>query len=276
LAQCKKIGSPDAPANALKLKNHLPEVRRMALEIPQSARQSARLAVLALSLGVLSGCQGLIGNPSNSQVRIIDVSPGAPSLDIYQSHSALAHSLGFGTMTSYVPVTPGTYTIAANSAGTEQVISAAKGTFLPAAQYTVLIGGDIAAHPRQFTLKDQNQPAPPGQIALRFIGQAVRIGAVDIYLVPPGQTLADAKPVVTNMNLGANTGYRNIPTGTYTIIMLPAGTIPTGATLPAYTGAQVDYTDGSARTMILIDQLLVSGYHLQVITADDYDPPSTR
>jgi Domain of unknown function (DUF4397) len=232
-----------------------------------------QLAVLTAALGVLTGCQGLISNPSNSQVRIIDVSPDAPSLDIYQSHDALAYSLGFGTITSYVPITPGTYTIAANSTGTAQVISTARGTFLPGTQYTVLIGNP-SANPQQLTLKDQNQPAPPGQIALRFIGQATRIGAVDIYLVPPGQTLTDVKPLTTNVNLGANTGYLNIPTGTYTALMLPAGTTPTETTLPAYTGTQVAYSDGSAHTIILIDQLLVSGYHLKVITADDYDPPS--
>ena len=247
----------------------------MPLKILQSVQQAAYLAALALSLGVLSGCQGLNSNLSSSQVRIIDVSPDAPSLDIYQSHSAIAYSLGFGTVTSYVPVTSGTYSIEANSTGTAQVVSAAKGTFLPSTQYTVLIAnGDVTASPRQLTLKDQNQPAPSGQIALRFVDQATRTGPVDIYLVHPGQTLTGTKPAVSNVILGANTGYLNVPTGTYTAVMVPAGTIPTGATGPAYTGTQVAYTEGSAHTLILIDQLLVSGYHLQIITADDYDPPS--
>ncbi len=231
--------------------------------------QSAALALAALI--ALTGCQGLMGNSSRSQVRIIDVSPDAPSLDIYQSHEALAYSLGFGTITSYVPVTPGTYNIAANSTGTAQVVSAARETFLPSTQYTVVIGN---TDPQQLTLKDQNQPTPSGQIALRFIGEAPRAGAVDIYLVLPGQTLADAKPIVTNVSVGTNTGYLRVTTGTYTILMLPTGTIPSGTAAATYAGTQVSYADGSARTVILIDQRQVSGYHLQVITADDYDPPS--
>lgn len=249
----------------------------MPLKIRQPVHQAVCLTAVAALLGALSGCQGIIGNPSlsssSSQVRIIDVSPASPALDIYQGRDVLAYGLGFGTITSYVPVAPGAYTLAANSTGTAQVVSAAKGTFLPATQYTVLIG-DTAAGPQQLTFKDQNQPAPPGQIVLRFIGQATRIGPVDIYLVPPGQTFGDARPAVTNITLGTNTGYLNIPTGTYTIVMLPTGTIPTGTTIPVYTGSQAAYPDGSARTIILIDQLLVSGYHLQVITATDYDPPS--
>lgn len=232
-----------------------------------------QFVVLTVALVVLTGCQGLVSRPSSSQVRIIDVSPDAPNLDIYQSHDALAYSLVFGTITSYVPVTPGTYTIVANSTGTTQVISSAKNTFAPSTQYTVLIG-NTATNSQQLTLKDQNQPAPSGQIDLRFIGQAPRAGAVDIYLVPPGQTLTDARPIATNVNMGVNTGYLSVPTGTYTIVMVAAGANPAGTIPPAYAGTQVSYADGSARTIVLIDQRQVSGYHLQVIAADDYDPPS--
>ena len=249
----------------------------MPLKTRQPARQAARLAILAAALGLLSGCQGIGSlslSQSGSQVRIIDVSSASPALDIYQGHDALAYNLGFGTITSYVPVAPGTYSLAANSTGTAQTVSAAKGTFLPASQYTVLIG-DTAAGPQPLTLKDQNQPAPRGQIALRLIDQAERVSPVDLYLVPPGQTFADARPIAANIVFGANTGYLNVPTGTYTLIMLPAGTIPTETTIPAYTGTQVVYADGSARTIILIDQLQVSGYRLQAITAADYDPPAT-
>lgn len=249
------------------IKGLSPNERRMSLK----PCQPAALALAALI--ALTGCQGLIGAPSSSQVRVIDVSPDAPSLDIYQSHDALAYSLGFGTITSYVPVTPGTYTIAANSTGSGQVVSSTKNTFLPSTQYTVLIG-NTAANPQQLTLKDQNQPAPSGQIALRFIGQAPRSGPVDIYLLPKGQTFTDARPVATNVSLGANTGYLSVPTGTYSIVMLPAGTPSLGSTPAAYVGTQVAYADGSARTIILIDQRQISGYHLQIITANDYDPPS--
>lgn len=230
----------------------------------------AHLTALGTALGLLTGCQGISGNSSNSQVRIIDVASDAPSLDIYQSHSAVAYSLGFGTVTSYIPVAPGTYTIAANSTGTSQVVSSVNGSFLPATQYTILIGDGGSAH--QLTLKDQNHPASPGHIALRFIHQALHAGAVDIYLVPPGQTLADVRPIATNIDLGANTGYLNIPTGTYTALMLAAGTIPAHTTVPLYTGTQVNYADGTARTLLLIDQRLVGGYRPQVITANDYDP----
>ena len=238
------------------------------MSLPYIVRQAARFTAAAAIVGTLAGCQGIAGSASLSQVRIIDASPDAPGLDIYQGSDALAYNLGLGTITSYVPIAPGTYTTAAASAGTRQVLSSSKATFAASSQYTVLIGNS-AAGPQHLVLKDQSQPAPPGQIAIRFINQAARISAVDVYLVPAGQKLAAVTPVVTGHSFGANTGYLNIPTGTYTLVMAPAGTA-----VASYAGAQVTYPGGAARTIILIDQQLITTPGLQVITANDYDSPT--
>lgn len=243
------------------------------MSINHFVRQVARFTSIAAFAAALTGCQSIAGNSSLSQVRIIDASPDAPGLDIYQGTSALAYNLGFGTITSYIPITPGTYTIAANSAGTKEVLSSSKATFGVSSQYTVLIGNS-AASLQQLVLKDQSQAAPSGQIALRFIDQATRISAVDVYLVPSGQKLTAVTPVVTGLVFNVNTGYLNIPTGTYTLVMVPTGTVPTSTTIATYTGPQVTYSAGAARTIILIDQQLITTPGLQVITADDFDSPS--
>jgi hypothetical protein len=235
-------------------------------------RRTARFVSVAATLGILSGCQAIVSSPPLSQVRVITASPDAPALDIYQGDNALTFNLGSGTITSYIPLAPGTYTINAETAGSRQILSAAKATFAPSAQYTVLIGNS-AASLQQLTLTDQSQPAPSGQISLRFINQATRTSAVDIYLVPAGQKLTTVTPVITGVAFGANTGYLNIPAGIYTLVMLPGGTVLNSTTVPTYTGAQVTYSAGAVRTIILIDQQLVTTPGLQVITADDFDSP---
>ena len=232
-----------------------------------------RFASAIALLGTLSGCQAIVSSPVLSQLRIIDASPDAPGLDIYQNSAVLAYNLGFGTITSYVPLDPGTYTISAKSAGSSQVLSSAKGTLGASSQYTVLIGNSSASL-QETILKDQSQAAPSGQIALRFISQATRVSPMDIYLVPAGQKMISVVPLVTNISFATNTGYLNIPTGAYTIVMVPAGTIPTSTTVATYIGPQVTYNGGSARTIILIDQQLVTTPGLQVITAVDYDSPT--
>jgi len=236
-------------------------------------RRSASIASIAAFLTILSGCQAIVSTAPLSQVRIVTASPDARALDIYQGDTALTFNLGSGTITSYIPIARGTYTINAEASGSRQVLSTAKATFAPSAQYTVLIG-NAAANLQQLTLTDQSQPAPAGQISLRFIDQATRVNAVDIYLIPAGQKLAAVTPVVTSFVFGANTGYLNIPSGTYSLVILPAGTVPISTNAATYAGAQVNYPTGAARTIILIEQQLVTTSSLQVITADDFDSPA--
>jgi Domain of unknown function (DUF4397) len=240
----------------------------------KSFHLAARLAAAITILVTLTGCQAIVSSAPQAHVRIINATPDAPRLDLYQDSNALAFNLDFGTVTSYIQLAPGAYNITANTAGTRQVLSAAKTTFTTAGQYTVLIG-NTAASLQQLTLADQSQPAPPGQTALRFISQATRAGAIDIYLVPSGQKISSVTPLVTGFAFGANTGYINVPAGTYSLAMLPAGTSPAGSTIATYAGPQVTYSSGAARTVILIDSPLVSTPGIKVITANDFDPPGT-
>lgn len=243
------------------------------MSLTHLVRKAGRFVAFASVAAALSGCQGIVNTPTMSQVRIINASPDAPGLDIYQNSTAIAYNLGFGTITSYVPIDPGIYTTTAMAAGTKQVLSSSKTTFVTASQYTVLIG-NVAASLQQLTLKDQSQPAPSGQVALRFIDQATRIAAVDIYLIPSGSKLTDVTPLYTDLSFGINTGYLNIPVGTYSLVMVPTGTIPNSTTVATYTGPQVTYSSGSASTIILIDQQLLTSPGLQVITAPDYVSPT--
>jgi len=233
------------------------------------ATRTARLTALAILAAGLAGCQSMAGTPQLSQVRVIDASPDAPALDIYQNSQAGLYNIGFGTVSSYIPVAPGAYTHAAFTAGTQQQLAAIRGTFATNGQYTIL-AGNIAANLQMTVLKDQSAPAPTGQTALRFLGQATRGGAVDIYLLPPGFSLSGASPVATGVGFGSNTGYINAPSGTYSILAFPTGAVPS-ATTPTFTGSQVSYPATSVHTVLLIDQK-PSG--LQTITADDYDSPS--
>ena len=236
---------------------------------------AARLGGMAMLLGALPGCQNITGSVSVSQVRIIDASPDAPGLDIYQAGTALAYNLGFGTVTSYVSIGPGISTISADTTGTKQQLTTARGTFAASAEYTVLIG-NVAADLGETVLTDQSGPAPSGEISVRFLDQATRFSTgVDVYFVPSGSTVATVSPILTNVIFGTNSGYINVPTGAYTLVLLPTGTMPVATTIPIYTGAKVTYAAGAARTLILLDQQVITDPGFQVITADDYDSPST-
>jgi Domain of unknown function (DUF4397) len=236
------------------------------------ATRTARLSALAVLVATLAGCQGISGIQPTSQVRVIDVSPDAPALDIHQNSAAALYNVAFGTVSSYIAVPAGPYTHAAYSAGTQQQLAAVRGTFSTGNQYTVL-AGNVAANLQMTVLKDQSYPAPTGEVALRFLDQTTHPGAVDIYLLSPGSATSSVAPLVTAATFGTNTGYIDAPAGTYSIVAFPTGTVPTSAAAPTYTGSQITYPSGSVRTIILIDQPAATPA-LQIITADDYDAAS--
>ena len=250
----------------------------------RSRKRAINLAAVATLSLVLPGCQSVTGNPYVAEIRIIDASLDAPGIDVYQGPNILAYNLGLGTITTYVATSPGTYGIIADTAGTKQQLVTASGTLLNGGQYTVLIGNYLNSL-QEVILKDQSTPAPTGQMNVRFVDQATRAGALDLYMVPAGSTIATVKPALTNITFNVNSGYFNItfnvnsgyfniPAGAYTLVALPTGTLPTASTTTAYTGPSVTYSSGSARTFVLVDQQVITTPGIQVVIGDDYDSPS--
>ncbi len=225
----------------------------------------------ALLCGLLfTGCQSLSSRSSYANVRVIDVSPEDRTLDIYQGSNAVAYNLSSGTVTSYVPVVPGSANFTVSTAGSRQVLSSLDGTFTPGAHYTVLVR-NTAATMQQTLLADHEQPAPTAAPVLRFINEAQRTGAVDIYLVPTGQKLASVSPAVTNLQPGVRAGYIVVPVCTCTAIVLPAGAVASAASIATLTSAHINFVSGSTRSLILLDPH-TGDSDLQVITTLDADP----
>ena len=246
----------------------------MGASNPTLGRHAARLGAVALALVSLSGCQSIDVNSSNAaQLRMIDASSDVPGLDFYENNNAaLAYNLGFGTVTSYVPMNPGAYTISAESAGTRTTLVATSASLAAQKTYTALVG-NVDANLQETILQDQNQPAPSGEIAVRFLDQATKVGAIDVYLIPSGGSLMNTAALVTNINFQGNTGYINIPAGTYAIAVVPTGTVPVSTTTTLLTGSQVGYTAGAVRTVVFIDVKVTTTPAVQAVIADDYDTP---
>jgi hypothetical protein len=230
------------------------------------------LAFAALASLSLVGCQSVTGSTTISQIRIIDASPDAPGLDFYEGTVPVSFNLGFGNVTSYIQIAPGSYSFSADSTGTKLALASASATLAASNQYTLLVS-NVAASIQTTILKDQSSPAPGGQIALRFLDESVAIGAVDIYLVPNGTAITAVAPILTNQTFTANSGYVNVPVGSYKIVIFPTGTTPIATTVAIYTGATVTYSSSSAATVILLDNKILNAPALQVVTAQDYASP---
>jgi hypothetical protein len=226
---------------------------------------------VAASTMMLSGCQSIQStNTQVAEIRFIDASPDItlPGLDFYLNGTVAIYNVGYKSYSSYIPVTPGTYTLAAKATGTTQTLTSSAGTLANGHTYSFVVGSQLASLSATL-LQDQTTSAPSGEISIRLIDQASKVGAVDVYAIPAGATLITTMPIRTNLNFGDNTGYFSIPANTYTIAVLPAGTQPIANTITLYTGPATGYTAGAVDTFFLTDQQIVTTPGLQVFSVPD-------
>jgi len=238
------------------------------------SRHAFRLGAAALAVSALSGCQSIDVNSSNAaMVRVVNASVDSTGFDYYTGKTAIVYNLGFSYNTTYVPLNPGTQTITTDQTQTTQVLASVAAGLGSQKSYTV-ITGNVAANLQETVFLDQNFAAPSGEIAVRIINEATRIGPVDIYLVASGGKLSNALPIATGVAFGANTGYIDVPVGTYAVAVLPTGT-PPGTSTSLFTGAQVSYPTGDATTVVVIDTPLTTNPAANALVLNDFQPPTT-
>lgn len=249
-------------------------------KLTRGARALVLLCVFVLLVASMMGCGQVNGSSQTqyAQLRVIDTSASAGGLDIRVGTSVLSSNIGFGSVVNYTPVLPGTYTLLADQAGSSTVLASIRGSLAAGTLYTLLIGNTSAGLQAQL-LTDQSQPAPGSQSLVRIIDQASQIGTVDIYFIPQGGTLLTTKPVATAVTFSSIVNYLSVPTNTYQVVLLPAGTVPvaatatTPATVALYSSAATSFPAGSARTIVLLDTQITVTPAVQVITVSDYDSP---
>lgn len=230
---------------------------------------AAAVVSLAAALA-LSACQTVATYTQPSLVRVIDASYVAPAVNVEVAGQLLAANLGQGAITPYG-------TEEANAAAAIDVtastggatLATTSGTLLAGEQYSVFLT-DNGVAPYGYavtTLDDQQTPAASGHSAFRFLNQAAKTGAVDIYMVPEGTTFADAAPLVTNLPVGGTAGYISFASQTVTMVVTP-----TGLTTPHYTFTPMTLIGGEVRTVLLMDSQLTTNPAVQITVADDAGP----
>jgi hypothetical protein len=239
-------------------------------------RYALRLGAAALAVSALSGCQSIDVNSSNAAlVRVFNASPDSQGFDYYVGKTAIVYNVGFGAFNlGYVSLPPGTQTITTDQTSTTQVLAAVNASLGSQKNYTV-ITSNMAANLQETVFADQNTAAPSGQIAVRVINEATRIGAVDIYLVPSGGKLSTTLPFATGIAFNMNSGYIDIPAATtYSVAVVPTGTTPSSSTT-LFNGSQACFTTGCVDTFMVIDTPLTTSPAANAVVLTDFVPATT-
>lgn len=226
---------------------------------------------LALALAVaLSGCENVAGYTQPTLVRVIDASYIAPAANVTVENTLIASNIGQGTITPYGTLAASNGALIKVTAATGgATLVAADGTLLAGHQHSILLTDNGAASNGYVVtvLEDQQIQAAGGHSAFRFLNQAPKTGAVDVYMVPSGATLADSIPIVTGVAVGATTGYISFPSQTVTMVITP-----TGVLTPKYTSTGMTLLGGEVRTVLITDTQLTSNPPVQVSMANDAGP----
>jgi len=241
--------------------------------VAQFIRRREIVFVIPLSLAAafaLSACENVAIYTQATAVRVIDASYIAPAANFVVEGQLLAANVGSETITAYGTLTP-------NAAASIEMLSTvgnvplltSSGPLLAGNQYSIFVSDSVGTTTAYVMsiLQDQQTPAPTGRSDFRFLNQAELTGAVDIYMVPAGTTVANAIPLVANLPVGGPVSYVSFPSQTVTMIVTP-----TGMTTPAYTSTSIQLIGGEARTVLIMDSKLTSNPPVTVTMADDAGP----
>lgn len=234
----------------------------------RTRRALALLSVGSLAAAVgLSSCTNVTGFSQPSLVRVIDASFIAPAVNIYVENTLFAGNVGEGYISNYGTVTPSLAApIKVTQATGGAALVTASGTLNPGAQHSVFLT-DNGSTPTEYSvtvLEDQQIAAAAGHSAFRWLNQAPRTGAVDVYMVPGSATLAGSIPLCTNLAVGATCGYVSFASQAVTMVITPTGT-----TTPKFTSTALGLTGGEVRTVVIVDSQLTSDPPVQVVIAKD-------
>jgi hypothetical protein len=232
-----------------------------------------RLAVAAVAAWVLAfsltACENVSTYTQPTLVRVIDASYTAPAVNVTVNGALIAANIGQGAITAYGPLPASNSAIIdVNATGVTgpPVLMGNDYQFVAGDQYSVFLI-DSATAPRgyQFSvLQDQQVAAPTGHSSYRFLNQAINTGAVDVYMIPPGATLAKSIPLIAALPVNGTPTYINFISQTVTMVITP-----TGLTTPSYTSAPIGLTGGEVRTVLIVDNQLANDPPVTVFIGND-------
>jgi len=217
------------------------------MRLGRLGRPGRRLVLLAAVTALLGGpvaaaAPAASAAASQGWVRCADLSPGAAE-DVYlypfgnPSHPIVLMHEAYGSVSAYMPVSVGQYTLAMRPVGAPASSPPSVSTsFMVSAgtNYTVASLGSATSR-RLKVLQDQ-MAAPPGQALVRVIQASVKQSQVTVSVGP--DTLA------RQLAFGSASAYQAVAAGTRTVTFRAAGG---NVSMPVVLAA------GSVHTIVVLD-----------------------
>ncbi|WP_458207994.1 DUF4397 domain-containing protein [Haladaptatus sp. NG-SE-30] len=151
-----------------------------------------------------------------ARVRIVHAVPDAPAVDVFVDGERVLEGVEFKGVSDYLELEPGDYTVQVAPAGQGQgsALIEEQVTLEANTDSTIAAAGTVDS-PEAFLFDDDNETPSGDQVRLRAVHLSPDAPAVDIA--------ADGDVLVEGLEFGNASDYVEVPAGSYTLEVRPAG-----------------------------------------------------
>jgi LPXTG-motif cell wall-anchored protein len=221
-------------------------------------RNVRRLLVLGLALAVaLALAAPALAQAGEAQVRVAHLAPDAPNVDVYVNGEPVLTDVAYTTISGYLPLPAGAQQVTVYAAGdTSSPVIDVPVEVAAGGAYTIAAVGLVADSSLTAQVYEDDLRAPPaGTAKVRVVHASPDAGPVDV--VPRG-----GDPLVEGLAFPDATPYAEVPAGTYTLDVNPAGTGDAVLTVP-----DAAFADGGVYSAFAVGTVYADS--LQVLLVQD-------
>ena len=200
---------------------------------------------------------------ARTRIRVVHASADAPAVDVLVDDTEVLDAVTFGQASDYLELLGGTYNVDVATDQGGNVVIDADLNLMAQEDYTV-IALNTVANIEPLVLTDDNSAPADGNIKLRLVHASESAGLVDIYITGFNDDISMVEPNFSDVAFKANTGYVEVPAGTYQVRITLADT----ATVAIDTGA-LTLTAGVIRTAIALDPAPLSAEFTALLLEDN-------
>jgi hypothetical protein len=175
----------------------------------------------------LSGCDSG-GGSKHAQLRMLNVSPGYTSLDLYanggddDTDQQRIAAVALDTVSSYTELDSGSYNVKFKRAGDTSTLQTISNQQLADDTHTTFIAFGSTGHFSALSVNDDVTAPDSGLVKVQLLN-AAEAGTVDVYLTESSVSLDDATPVFSAVTAGGTGAATTIDSGEYRLRVTGAG-----------------------------------------------------
>jgi hypothetical protein len=183
--------------------------------------------MLAAAVVSLSGCGN--GSSGTANIRLLNVSTGYTSLDLYASnnnnttpnYTVQSQAVTYETLSNYAGIASGTYSLEFRKNGTTSALATDGSENLTDGSHTTYVGYGSSGNFASVKIGEDQSSANSGYAKVTVIN-ASEAGNVDVYLTDSTTELVNASPLVTNLATGG-TSTITVTSGNYRLRAIGTG-----------------------------------------------------